>query len=94
MEYINTSIAAQMLRVSQRRVLYLLQQQRIKGAYKKRTGWVIPLYKGKPKVSRGTRGPKPRWSTTKGRGQELFMSTKTTSPPMRKGLLSMGLKYL
>ncbi|MGB7520562.1 MAG: hypothetical protein WA896_13105, partial [Spirulinaceae cyanobacterium] len=58
------------------RVLYLLQQQRIKGAYKKRTGWVIPLYKGKPKISRGTRGPKPRWSTTKGRGPRIIYVNK------------------
>ncbi|MGB3692363.1 MAG: hypothetical protein WA865_21290 [Spirulinaceae cyanobacterium] len=90
MEYINTSIAAQMLRVSQRRVLYLLQQQRIKGAYKKRTGWVIPLYKGKPKVSRGTRGPKPRWSTTKGRGPRIIYVNKNHITTNEKRIAQHG----
>ncbi|MGB3695512.1 MAG: hypothetical protein WBG70_14770 [Spirulinaceae cyanobacterium] len=62
MEYINTSIAAQILGVGQRRVLYLLHQKRIKGAYKKQRSWVIPLYRGKPKISRTHKGPLPRWS--------------------------------
>ncbi|MGB3693423.1 MAG: hypothetical protein WA865_15995 [Spirulinaceae cyanobacterium] len=61
MELIDTKKAARMLRVTPRRVLYLLQQQRIKGAYKSGKAWTIPLYRGKPKVSRGKRGPAPRW---------------------------------
>ncbi|MGB3691573.1 MAG: hypothetical protein WA865_08500 [Spirulinaceae cyanobacterium] len=61
METIDTKKAAQMLRVTPRRVLYLLQQKRIQGAYKLGKAWAIPLYRGQPKVSRGKRGPMPRW---------------------------------
>ena len=61
MELVDTRKAAQMLRVTSRRVLYLLQQKRIQGAYKAGKAWMIPLYRGKPKVSRGQRGPVPRW---------------------------------
>ncbi|MGB3692679.1 MAG: hypothetical protein WA865_21500 [Spirulinaceae cyanobacterium] len=90
MKYVNTSIAAQILRVSQRRVLYLLQQQRIKGAYKKRTGWVIPLYRDKPKVSRGRRGPKPRWSTLKGRGPKTIYVNKNHITTNAKTIVEQG----
>ncbi|MGB3693587.1 MAG: hypothetical protein WA999_12740 [Spirulinaceae cyanobacterium] len=72
MEYITTSQAAKMLRVTQRRVLCLLQQQRIKGAYKKDFAWAIPLYCGKPKVSRGTRGPAPRWAKPRSRAVKMI----------------------
>ena len=61
MEAVNTKEAAEMLNISVRRVLYLLQQRRIRGAYKVGRAWWIPLYCGKPKVSRGKRGPTPRW---------------------------------
>ncbi|MGB5971338.1 MAG: hypothetical protein WA865_07680 [Spirulinaceae cyanobacterium] len=61
MQYIDTRKAAAMLKITPRRVVYLLQQRRFKGAYKIGKVWAIPLFKGKPKISRGTRGPAPRW---------------------------------
>ncbi len=61
MEFVDTKKAAKILQVTPRRVVYLLQQRRIKGAYKSGKAWAIPLYRGKPRVSRGTRGPTPRW---------------------------------
>ncbi|MGB3694323.1 MAG: hypothetical protein WA865_12500 [Spirulinaceae cyanobacterium] len=61
MEFVNTKQAAKILKVTPRRVVYLLQQKRITGAYKIKRAWAIPLYKGKPKISRGKRGPTPRW---------------------------------
>ncbi|MGB3691163.1 MAG: hypothetical protein WA865_13315 [Spirulinaceae cyanobacterium] len=76
MEYIDTAVAAQMLGVGQRRVLYLLHQKRIKGAYKKDRSWVIPLYRGKPKVFRRHRGPQPRWSKLGAGGRKIIYVDK------------------
>ncbi len=57
----STTEAARLLGVSTARVRWLLNKGRIKGAYKMGRSWAIPLFKGMPAVSRGRRGPKPRW---------------------------------
>ena len=57
----STKEVANILGVSQIRVRQLLAQNRIKGASKEGKFWRIPLTKGKPIITKGTRGPKPKW---------------------------------
>ena len=59
--YISTTEAAEILNVSTARVRYLLAQGRVEGAYKVANIWIIPTFAGKPIISRGSRGPKPKW---------------------------------
>ncbi|MGB3514679.1 MAG: DNA-binding protein [Microcoleaceae cyanobacterium] len=60
--FVGTTEAASLLSISAQRVRVLLQQGRIQGARKinGRT-WVIPLYKGMPRIAGKKRGPKPNW---------------------------------
>ncbi len=60
--YITAQETANILGVSRRRVLFLLSQNRIEGAFKAGNQWLIPLQDGKPLIREGKRGPKPRWS--------------------------------
>ncbi|MDJ0598274.1 MAG: helix-turn-helix domain-containing protein [Crocosphaera sp.] len=60
--YITAKETANILGVSQRRVLFLLSENRIEGAFKAGNQWLIPLCDGKPIIREGKRGPKPRWS--------------------------------
>ncbi|MEB3831530.1 helix-turn-helix domain-containing protein [Phormidium sp. CCY1219] len=61
--FVGTTEAATLLQVCARRVRRWLEEGRIQGARKIARAWVIPLYKGQPRVKKGTRGPKPRWAT-------------------------------
>ncbi len=56
---VGTTEAARLLKICTQRVRCLLKEGRIKGAKKVGRFWQIPLFKGKPKVTRGSRGPKP-----------------------------------
>lgn len=60
--FVGTTEAASLLSISTQRVRVLLKEGRIQGARKinGRT-WVIPLYKGTPRVSGRKRGPQPNW---------------------------------
>ena len=58
---VGTTQAAQILKISTPRLRILLIAGRVKGAYKTGKMWLIPLFGGKPIVSRGSRGPAPRW---------------------------------
>ena len=60
--YTGTKEVASLLKVSVERVRLLLKQGRIKGAFKIGRIWVIPLAGGRPIISEGRKGPKPRWS--------------------------------
>ena len=57
-----TSEAAKILNISSARLRMLLMEGRVKAAYKSGKMWMIPLFNGKPIISKGTRGPAPRWS--------------------------------
>lgn len=57
-----TSQAAQISNISTARMRVLLASGRVKGAYKNGKFWLIPLYRGKPMISKRKRGPAPRWS--------------------------------
>ena len=59
--YVGTTEAAEILHIEPSRLRYLLSQGRVKGAYKSGRNWIIPLYNRMPIISRGTRGPKPKW---------------------------------
>ena len=58
---VGTSEAAKILNISTPRLRVLLIEGRVEGAYKTGKIWLIPLFRGKPIIQRGTRGPTPRW---------------------------------
>jgi hypothetical protein len=61
METVGTTQAAFLLGISSARVRMLLSQGRIKLAKKIGRVWVIPLFKGMPKVSNRRKGPLGTW---------------------------------
>ena len=61
MRSVGTVEAAFLLDLSPQRVRQLLQQNRIKGAYKKNGKWRIPLYNYMPRVKSRRKGPKGTW---------------------------------
>ncbi|MGD1806141.1 hypothetical protein ACP6PL_11975 [Dapis sp. BLCC M126] len=61
MTIIGTREAAFLLGICCQRVRVLLSQGRIKGAYKHKGFWKIPLYGKMPFVIPGTRGPESLW---------------------------------
>ncbi len=58
---VGTSEAAKLLNISTPRLRVLLIEGRVEGAYKTGKIWLIPLFRGKPIISKGKRGPAPRW---------------------------------
>ena len=60
---VGTTEAAKLLRICTQRVRQLLYEGRIKGAKKVGRFWEIPLYGKKPKVVKGSRGPKANWTS-------------------------------
>ena len=58
---VGTTEAANILNISTPRLRTLLLAGRVEGAYKTGKMWLIPLFEGKPIVSKGSRGPAPRW---------------------------------
>jgi hypothetical protein len=58
---IGTTEAAFLLGICHQRVRQLLTTGRIKGAKKIGRFWLIPLYKGMPKIIPGSRGPQGTW---------------------------------
>ena len=58
---VSTSEAAKILNISTARLRVLLIEGRVEGAYKTGKLWLIPLFKGKPIIEKGKRGPAPRW---------------------------------
>ncbi len=63
--YINTTQAALLLEISSRRLRQLLQQERVKGAYKAGKFWLIPLYNGLPQIIKAKRGQAGTWKIGK-----------------------------
>ena len=60
---VGTEEAAKLLRICIQRVRQLIYEGRIKGAKKVGRFWKIPLYGKKPKVKKGSRGPKGNWTS-------------------------------
>ncbi len=58
---VGTTEAAHILKISTARLRVLLIAGRVEGAYKTGKMWLIPLFDGKPIITRGKRGPAPRW---------------------------------
>lgn len=63
--YVLTTKAASLLNISARRLRQLLQQGRVKGAYKSQRFWLIPLYNGLPQITKAKRGQAGTWRTSK-----------------------------
>jgi len=63
--YIHTTKAASLLEISSRRLRQLLQQGRVKGAYKSGKFWLIPLYNGLPQITKAKRGQAGTWKMRK-----------------------------
>ncbi|MDJ0680248.1 MAG: hypothetical protein QNJ18_10340 [Xenococcaceae cyanobacterium MO_167.B52] len=61
--YIHTTEAAELLGIPPRRLLILLNQGRVVGAYKSGRCWIIPLFDGLPTIIPGTRGRRGTWKT-------------------------------
>ncbi|AFY56778.1 hypothetical protein Riv7116_4352 [Rivularia sp. PCC 7116] len=59
--YVGTTEAAEILNIKTSQMRYLLSHGRVKGAYKSGHIWIIPLFNRMPIISRGKRGPKPKW---------------------------------
>ncbi|MGB6298024.1 MAG: helix-turn-helix domain-containing protein [Rivularia sp. (in: cyanobacteria)] len=59
--YIGTTEAAKILKISTSAIRSLVSSGRVKGAYKPGRNWIIPLFNGMPIISKGKRGPKPKW---------------------------------
>jgi hypothetical protein len=60
-EDVGSSKAASLLQISPQRLRKLLSQGRVKGAYKGKYFWKIPLFNEVPKVIEAKRGPKGLW---------------------------------
>lgn len=58
---VGTTETAKILNISTGRLRMLLIKGRVQGAYKSGRMWLIPLIDGKPVITKGTRGPAPRW---------------------------------
>ena len=56
-----TTEAASLLGISSRRLRQLLQDGRVRGAYKSGKFWIIPLFNHLPQINKGSRGPKGKW---------------------------------
>ncbi|MDY7008084.1 MAG: helix-turn-helix domain-containing protein [Cyanobacteriota bacterium] len=71
--FVGTTEAASLLNISAQRVRVLLKEGRIQGSRKinGRT-WVIPLYKGMPRIAGRSRGPKPRWRSCRHCGKNTI----------------------
>lgn len=62
--YVTTSQAAIILAMGSRRLRQLLQEGRVRGAYKSGSIWLIPLFEnGLPQIIKGNRGPVGTWKT-------------------------------
>jgi hypothetical protein len=62
---IGTKEAAKRLNISQRRLVALINQRRVHGAYKVANAWIIPLVNGEPVITESEHGPAPKWKRTK-----------------------------
>ena len=61
--FATTTYAAFLLNISTGRLRELLNQQRVKGAYKQGRLWMIPLnHRGMPEIKPGRRGPEGTWN--------------------------------
>ncbi len=58
---VTTKKAAGILGITGARLRVLLAQGRVEGAYKCGRMWLIPLFDGRPFISKGKRGPAPKW---------------------------------
>ncbi|AOY82725.1 helix-turn-helix domain-containing protein [Moorena producens JHB] len=64
-KHVGTTEAASLLGISSRRLRQLLEKGRVRGAYKSGKFWIIPLFNDLPQITKGTRGPKGKWRTTR-----------------------------
>ncbi len=58
---VGTTEAANILNISSSRLRAILKQGRVEGAYKTGRIWLIPLFGGRPIITKGKRGPAAGW---------------------------------
>ena len=94
--YVLTTKAAFLLGISSRRLRQLLQQGRVKGAYKSGKFWLIPLYNGLPQITKGKRGRAGTWKTTKKPkkaiahiNSNIIQSNAKKSPELREPVITV-----
>ncbi len=96
--YVGTSEAAEILNITTSRMRYLLSQGRVKGAYKSRSTWIIPLFNRMPIIARGERGPKPKWrrripaKTTINVNRNKIRDNKNKKPDLQVPVISVKRK--
>ncbi|MDJ0731704.1 MAG: hypothetical protein QNJ33_17105 [Crocosphaera sp.] len=61
MKSVSIAEASTLLEISRQRIQQLIWAKRVKGAYKTKKGWQIPLYGEMPRIIRGKRGKKGTW---------------------------------
>ena len=71
---VGTTQAANILNISTARLRVLLIQGRVEGAYKTGKMWLIPLFNGKPIITKGTRGPTPKWRNPRKPAKTIVLS--------------------
>ena len=94
--YINTTQAASYLKISPRRVRKLLEENRIKGAYKCGHFWLIPLYNEMPQVIERKHGQKGTWKRKKKPQKTIIhinrnkiTANKNKSPEAREAIIAV-----
>ncbi|MEM7594588.1 MAG: helix-turn-helix domain-containing protein [Cyanobacteria bacterium P01_A01_bin.83] len=94
--YIHTTQAASLLGISPRRLRKLLQDKRVKGAYKSGKFWLIPLYEGLPVITKAKRGQAGTWKIGKRLQKQIIHINSNIikqnikkSPPERKPAIAV-----
>ena len=94
--YILTTEAASRLGISSRRLRQLLQQGRVKGAYKSSHFWLIPLYNGLPQIIKAKHGVSGTWKTNRPQKKKVVHINSNTiksnakkSPEDRKPVIAI-----
>lgn len=94
--YVHTTKAASLLDISPRRLRQLLQQGRVKGAYKSGKFWLIPLYNSLPQVIKAKRGQAGTWKTSRQVKKTIvhinsntIKQNKKISPEQRKPVIAV-----
>lgn len=74
MESVNIVTASLLLGICRQRLQQLIYADRVRGAFKTRQGWQIPLYKGMPRIVPAKRGVKGTWRLRPGTIKIIYIN--------------------